>query len=87
MNNQPDLLRQLQENKGELLALMQSADGQRLIQLLKQAQGGGALKQAANAAAQGSTAGLSAMLSDLMAQPEGAALIRRISEKAGKTKK
>lgn len=82
MNKEQDILRHLQENKSALLALMQSADGQQLIRLLNQAQGSGALKQAAGAAARGNTAELSNMISELMARPEGAELIRRISEKA-----
>ena len=82
--DQQDLLQQLQQNKNALLQLMRSPDGKRLIELLSGQNGSDQLKQAANAAAQGNTAAISAMVSHLMQSQEGAALVERINKSIGK---
>ena len=82
--DQQDLLQQLQQNKNALLQLMRSPDGKRLIELLSGQNGSDQLKKAANAAAQGNTAAISAMVSHLMQSQEGAALVERINKSIGK---
>jgi len=64
--DQQDLLHQLQQNKTALLQLMSSPDGKRLIELLSGQNGSDHLKRAASAAAQGNTADISTMISNLM---------------------
>ncbi len=74
-----DLMKQLQQNKGALLQLMNSPDGQRLMELMNQQAGSAKLKQAAGAAAKGDTAGISQMIQNLMSSPEGAQIVERIN--------
>ena len=62
--------------------LLASGDGQSLLGLLTREDGGDSLRQAAAKAAKGDTKALSAMLSGLMESPEGAALIRRLGDRA-----
>ena len=79
MENNQDFIKQIQQNKGALLQLMSSPDGQRLIQLLSSQSGDGTLKKAASNAAKGNTSDISQMISKLMQNPEGAALVERIN--------
>ena len=78
-NKQQDLINQLQCNKGALLQLMNSPDGQRLIQLLKAQSGGANLSRAAGAAAKGDTADITQMIQKLMSSSEGAQIVERIN--------
>ena len=57
---------------------MQSQDGQALMQMLSDSSRGASLQQAAQSAAKGDTAALSAMMQQIMSTPGGAALVERI---------
>ena len=74
------LAQQLKRNPAMLRSLMQSRDGQALIQLLTQGDRGSGLQQAVRAAAAGDTAQMQEMVQSILASPDGAALLRRISE-------
>ena len=76
MDNNQDLMRQLQQNKGALLQMMRSPDGQRLIELMQRQSG---LQQAAGAAARGDASQLTRMVQQLMQTREGAQLVDRIN--------
>ena len=71
------LAEQLKKNPSALRSLMQSSDGQMLIQMLSR--DGAGLQQAAKAAAKGNPALLTEMVNRLMQSPEGAALAERIN--------
>lgn len=75
-----DLLKQLQDNKGALLRLMNSPDGQKLVQMMRQQAGSNGLKQAAGAAAKGDTTQITQMIQHLMATPDGAQVVERINQ-------
>lgn len=76
--NQKDFARRLQENPQLLQGIMQSRDGQVLMQLL-QMDGGSALKHATQQAQNGSMAEMAQMLKGIMASPDGKALLERLS--------
>ena len=72
------LAAQLRSNPAALRSLMQSPDGQALLQLLPQGDQGAGLRQAAQAAARGDPAQITEMVNRLMQSPQGAALAERI---------
>lgn len=72
------LAAQLRSNPAALHSLMQSPDGQALLQLLTQGDQGAGLRQAAQAAARGDPAQITEMVNRLMQSPQGAALAERI---------
>ena len=74
------LAEQLKNNPAMLRSLMQSRDGQMLMQLLTQGDGGAGLQQAVQAAARGNTTQMSGMVQRIMQSPDGAALIDRINK-------
>ena len=76
------LAAQLRSNPAALRSLMQSPDGQALLQLLTQGDQGAGLRQAAQAAAQGNPAQLMAMMNQLMSTKEGAQLVERLRRQA-----
>ena len=76
--NQNDMMARLQRDPGAAQQMMQSQDGQALLQMLSGADGGAALQQAMTRASSGDTAQLAAMLRQVMQSPDGAALIRNI---------
>ena len=78
------LIDKFKHNPAMAQALLQSLDGQRLMQMLTAQDGGAALNRAAQSAAMGNTRDLAAMLSSLMQSPEGMAVMSRISESAKK---
>lgn len=78
------LIDKFKHNPAMAQALLQSLDGQRLMQMLTAQDGGAALNRAAQSAAMGNTKELAAMLSSLMQSPEGMAVMNRISESAKK---
>ena len=82
--NTSQLIDKFRKNPAAAQALLQSGDGQRLLQMLTQRDGGAALNRAAQSAAMGNTKDLAAMLSNLMQSPEGKAVMSRISESAKK---
>ena len=76
--NQNDMMARLQRDPGTAQQVMQSQDGQALLQMLSGGDGGAALQQAMAQASSGDTAQLAAMLRQVMQSPDGAALIRNI---------
>lgn len=77
--NEQDIVNKLKSDPRALKNVMQSQDGQALLQMLS---GGNsaALGQAARQAAAGDTASLNAMLSQVLSSPQGAALVQRLEE-------
>ena len=78
------LIEKFKKNQGMAQSLMQSTDGQKLIQMLTKNDGGTALSRATQNAAKGNPAELANMLSSLMKSPEGAAIMKKINETAKK---
>ena len=78
------LIDKFKHNPAMAQALLQSLDGQRLMQMLTSQDGGAALNRAAQSAAAGNTKELAAMLSGLMKSPEGMAVMNRINDSAKK---
>ena len=79
-NMTAQLAEQLKRNPAMLQSLMQSKDGQRLIQMLTQRDQGSGLKKAAQAASAGDTAQMVQMVQQIMKSPDGAALVERINQ-------
>ena len=73
------LIDKFKRNPAIAQSLLQSGDGQRLMQMLTSQDGGAALNHAAQNAAAGNT-----MLSNLMKSPEGMAIMNRINDSAKK---
>ena len=71
---------QLRRNPAMLKSLMQSQDGQTLMRMLTQGDGGAGLQKAVQSAAKGDTAAVTQMVSQIMQSPEGAALVERINK-------
>ena len=71
---------QLRKNPAMLKSLMQSRDGQTLMRLLTQDDGGAGLQKAVQSAAKGDAAAMTRMVSQIMQSPEGAALVERINK-------
>lgn len=74
---------QLLNNKQTLERLMRSGEAQQLIQMLDQKAKGG-LKNAAQAAMNGNSTQLQTLMEGLMQDPQGAQLVERLNQKAGK---
>ena len=74
------MVEQLRSNPAQLQALMQSRDGQRLLQMLSGADRGASLQQAAQSAVRGDTTQMVQMVNQMMQSPEGAALVERINQ-------
>ena len=81
--NTAQLIEKFRRNPAMAQSLLQSGDGQKLMQMLTRQDGGAALNRAAQSA-MGNTKELAAMLSSLMQSPEGMAVMSRISESAKK---
>ena len=76
--NQNDMMSRLKRDPGAAQRVMESADGQALMQLLSGSDGGAGLQQAMAQASSGNTAQLAAMIRQVMQSPPGAALVRNI---------
>ena len=76
--NQNDMMARLQRDPGAAQQVMQSQEGQALLQMLSGSDGGASLQQAMAQASSGDTEQLAAMLRQVMQSPDGAALIRNI---------
>ena len=74
------MMEKLQKNPAAIYQLMQSKDGQTLMQMLNGTDSGASLQKAVAQAAMGNTAQITQMLQKVMQSPEGAALISRISQ-------
>ncbi len=80
--NENMVAEQLRKNPAALRALMQSRDGQALMQMLTQGDGGAGLQRAVQSAAKGDTAAMVQMVNRIMESPEGAELVERINKAA-----
>ena len=80
--NENMVAEQLRKNPAALRALMQSRDGQALMQMLTQGGGGAGLQRAVQSAAKGDTAAMVQMVNRIMESPEGAELVERINKAA-----
>lgn len=76
--NLQDQIKQVQQNKALAQQLMNSPDGQKLLQLLTQ-DGGAQLKNATDAAAKGNTADIVRMIAQVMKSEEGAQIVQNIN--------
>jgi len=70
----------LRKNPAALRSLMQSRDGQTLMQMLTQGDQGAGLQKAVQSAAKGDTAAMVQMVNRIMQSPEGAELVERINK-------
>ena len=71
---------QLRKNPAMLKSLMQSRDGQTLMRMLTQDDGGAGLKKAVQSATRGDAGAMTQMVNQIMQSPEGAALVERINK-------
>lgn len=71
---------QLRRNPAMLKSLMQSQDGQMLMQMLTQGDRGAGLQRAVQSAARGDTTAITQMVSQIMQSPSGAELVERINK-------
>ena len=78
------IIEKFKKNQDLAQKIMSGSDGQQLMQLLTAQDGGAALNRAAQNAAAGNTNELAAMLSSLMKNPEGMAIMNRINDSAKK---
>lgn len=74
------LTEQLKNNPTLLRSLMQSRDGQMLMQLLTKDDNGTGLQKAVQSAVRGNTAPMAEMVKQIMQSPDGAALVERINK-------
>ncbi len=74
------MLSQLKQNPAMLQSLMNSRDGQKLMQMLTQGDRGASLQQAVNAAMRGDTSGMVALMNRVTQSQSGAELVQRISK-------
>ena len=77
--NTKRMMEQLKGNPAALRQLMQSRDGQTLMQALTRPDNGAGLQQAVQAAARGDTSVMAQLVNRVAQSPEGAALMERIS--------
>ena len=73
-----DMMAHLQRDPSAAQRVMQSPDGQALMQMLAGNDGGAALQQAMSQASSGNTAQLAEMIRQVMQSPEGASLVRNL---------
>ena len=78
--NAAKMANQLKQNPAMLRALMQSRDGQSLMQMLTQKDNGATLQRAIQSAVKGNTEEMAKMVGQVMQSPDGAALIERITQ-------
>ena len=76
--NQNDMMSRFKRDPGAAQRVMESADGQALMQMLSGGDGGAGLQQAMSQASAGNTAQLAEMIRQVMQSPQGAALVRNI---------
>lgn len=72
----------LKQNKGLAEGIMQSADGQKLMNMLTGGDGGASLNRAAQSAAHGDTRELAQMIQTLMKNKDAAAIMNRLGDSA-----
>ena len=74
------MIQQLKSNPAMLQSLMQSQDGQALLQMLSGGDQGASLQRAAQSAAKGNPADMIRMVNQIMKSPGGAELVNRINQ-------
>ena len=74
------LVEQLKSNPTMLQSLMQSQDGQALLQMLTQGDRGAGLQRAVQSAARGNPAEMVKLMNQVMQSPSGAELVNRINK-------
>ena len=74
------LVEQLKSNPAMLHALMQSRDGQALMQMLTRGDHGASLQRAVQSAAKGNPAEMVKLVNQVMQSPGGAELVNRINK-------
>ena len=74
----------LKSNPAALRQLMQSRDGQSLMQALTRPDNGAGLQRAVQAAMQGNTNVMAELVNRVAQSPEGAALLERMSQNIGR---
>ena len=77
--NTRQMMEQLKSNPAALRKLMQSRDGQTLMQDLTRPDNGSGIQRAVQAAMQGNTNIMADLVNRVAQSPEGAALLERIS--------
>ena len=83
-NKTQKVIERFKKDPAAAQSLLQSGDGQSLMQLLTAQTGGAALEPAAHNATRGDTKEPAARLSSLMHSPQGAELMRRLNDAARK---
>jgi len=78
--NMAKLANQLKSNPAMMKSLMESQDGQRLMQMLTQDDKAAGFQQAMQAASQGNMTQMADLMNQIMRSPDGAALVERISK-------
>lgn len=73
------MIQQLKANPAMLQSLMQSRDGQALMQMLSAGDQGASLQRAAQSATKGNPAEIMRMMNQVMQSPAGAELVQRIN--------
>ena len=76
--DQRQMIDHLRRHPELVQSVMNSRDGQRLMQCLRQ--GGGRFQEASQQAEAGNTAEMLRMLQGIMSTPDGAALLRRLTQ-------
>lgn len=79
------LVEQLKSNPAMLKSLMQSQDGQALLQMLTQGDRGAGLQRAVQSAAKGNPAEMVKLMNQVMQSPSGAELVNRINKAVQKS--
>ena len=74
------MLQHLKSNPAMLQSLMQSQDGQALLQMLSGGDQGASLQRAAQSAAKGNPTEMIRMVTQVMKSPGGAELVNRINQ-------
>ena len=77
------MIQHLKSDPAALRSLMESPDGQALLQMLSGGDQGASLQRAAQSAARGDPAEMARMVRQVMNTPDGAALADRISKAMG----
>ena len=78
------MIQQLKSNPAMLQALMQSRDGQALMQMLTRNDQGAGLQRAVQSATKGDTSHIVRLVQQLMQSPDGAELVERINKAVSK---
>ena len=81
------LVNQLKNNPAMLKSLMQSRDGQTLMQMLTQGDRGAGLQRAVQSAAKGRPEEMMQMMNQIMQTPSGAELVERINRAVNSQRK